>query len=164
MKYALIVLLYCFVVQATTLEGLTKRESALLDTIAWAEGTNDRYDFTFGYKVFTDYTNHPKRVICRRKLCSSAAGRYQILTRTWKWVKNQLGLEDFSPENQDLAALFLVTYRGVNAGDITDKESFRIAMNRLSREWASLPNNPYGQPSRNMDDLWVKYKSFMEEE
>lgn len=94
------------------------------------------------------WRDHPRieRKDPRGKLpTSTAAGRYQILSRTWDDVqKRRLGpLGDFSPANQDMAVLALIEERGINldkvaAGDIDDL--FRGGKVRsLGGLFASLP-------------------------
>lgn len=67
-----------------------------------------------------------------------AAGAYQFLPSTWKRVANQLGLPDFSPESQDLGAVYLIHGRGalpaVMAGNLA------LACDQLAQEWVSLPH------------------------
>ncbi len=70
-------------------------------------------------------------------MCSDAAGRYQFLSTTWRGVKGKVGARDFSPVNQDKAAVQLVRNRGAAA----DVEAGRIqrAIEKCSWEWASFP-------------------------
>lgn len=133
-------------------------EGAFFATIAHAEGTRDRYNLTFGFRTFSSYADHPRMVICSGGLCSSAAGRYQILDKTWDGIRR--GLSDFSPRNQDEAARRLIRNRGVR--DITarmDYGTFTANIYKLNREWASLPGSPYGQPTKSMSELWNLYSS-----
>ena len=140
---------------------ISVRECALLSTIAYAVGTDERYDIIFSYETFTSYADHPRRLICSGAYCSDAAGRYQFLSSTWDWVSPKLDLPDFSPASQDLAALWLIDYRGVeNVDSIDTYNEFVDAMYELNLEWASLPGSPYGQPTHSADDLWVQYRAF----
>lgn len=143
-------------------------KGAFLSVIAFAEGTNERYDLLFGFETFSDYSKHPERKVCRqvsgRELCSSAAGRYQILFKTWNTlVQPALRLPDFSPASQDKAGLFLVENRGVRLTDayFTEYQDFARAVTKLNQEWASLPDSPHGQPTRKMGTLWEKYSEFI---
>ena len=43
---------------------------------------------------------------------TTAAGRYQFLKGTWDGAARQYGLKDFSPQNQDIAALALMAQNG----------------------------------------------------
>lgn len=140
---------------------ISVRECALLATIAYAEGTDERYDIIFSYEYFTSYADHPRRTICSGSYCSDAAGRYQFLASTWDWVAPKLDLVDFSPASQDLAALWLIDYRGVESIDSIDTyQEFVDAMYDLNLEWASLPGSPYGQPTHSAESLWAEYQVF----
>lgn len=85
---------------------------------------------------FTSFADHPRPKLaapCTR----GAAGAYQITTRTWDWVRAEMRLADFSPANQDAAAVGLMAYRGalpaVVGGDL------KTALGKLRNEWTSLP-------------------------
>ncbi|MBS2015296.1 MAG: glycoside hydrolase family 104 protein [Deltaproteobacteria bacterium] len=139
--------------------AVTPMERALLDTIAYTEGTagsceNDGYDTGFGYHCFASCASHPNVVWSG----SSAAGRYQFLDFTWAG----LGKSDFGPRNQDIAAMDLVRRRGVTLPQDRplDEEEFDAAMRKLSYEWASLPYSPYGQPTKTLDDTRAHYCAF----
>ena len=136
----------------------TKRK-ALLDTIAYAEGTRgvgqDGYNILFAFKTIDDCNHHPNRTVCSGSYCSTAAGRYQFLTNTW----NGLKLPNFRPENQTTGAMTLISWRKANVpGDrpMTATE-FTDVMNKISWEWASLPPGRYGQPSKSMSALRGEY-------
>ena len=130
---------------------------ALLGTIAYAEGTGAHYNYTYAYRKFTSYRDHPRIRVCAGGWCSTAAGRYQILSKTWNGIRS--GLSDFSPANQDAAALRLIRNRGVtNVDGIDTLAEFQSAMNKLNREWASLPGSPYGQPTYSTAQLWTQFK------
>lgn len=130
---------------------------ALLGTIAFAEGTHAHYNYTFAYRTFSSYRDHPRIRVCAGDYCSTAAGRYQILSGTWSGIRS--GLSDFSPPNQDQAALRLIRGRGVtNIDGIDTYDEFAAAIRKLNREWASLPGSPYGQPVKTMSSLWTEFK------
>lgn len=140
---------------------ISVRACALLSTIAYAEGTKERYDIIFSFQTFSSYADHPRRTICSGAYCSDAAGRYQFLSTTWDWVSPKLDLPDFSPSSQDLAALWLIEYRGVSDIDSIDTyDEFVEAMYDLNLEWASLPGSPYGQPTHSASSLWTEYRAF----
>lgn len=63
------------------------------------------YDLKNGGSHFTDFSKFPEGV--GPGGTSSAAGRYQFTSDTWKEIAGQLGLTDFSPASQDRAALAL---------------------------------------------------------
>ena len=123
---------------------------AMLRVIRRGEGTSDEngYRRSFGGALFDSYADHPRTKYTRGAYTSSAAGAYQFLISTWDETARILGLPDFSPESQDLAAVARMVYRGalndVIAGDLT------AAMPKLGKEWASMPGSPYGQPVISM--------------
>ena len=71
---------------------INNQRKAFLDMLAWSEGTdngrqktrNHGYDVIVGGELFTDYSDHPgKLVTLNPKLKSTGAGRYQLLSRWW---------------------------------------------------------------------------------
>ena len=137
---------------------------ALLNTISYAEGTSgpDGYRTMFGGGTFDDLSRHPDRVIDGGTYKSAAAGRYQFMPDTYREVSNQLGLSDFQPGSQDVAALALIDRRGA-LDPFLGGEKFGKVMNLLAPEWASLPTNTgasyYGQPVKGIGDLYQYYQS-----
>ena len=143
-------------------------QKALHDSIAWAEGTreysNDGYDVMFSYHLMSSCSVHPNQCIDFGSTCSTAAGRYQFLTSTWKGAKNALNLTSFEPENQERAGQYLVS----NVRHVTVPENramtaaeFSNAMSKLSYEWASLPPGRYGQPTKTSSQMWSFYTSMV---
>lgn len=124
----------------------------MLDVIAQAEGVKHGYNTGFGNTVISDLSKHPNTSkgftqTDGAKNTTTAAGRYQFLNKTWEGAAKKLGLKDFSPRSQDLAALYLIQGRGalrdVVKGDLTG------AIGKLGKEWASLPSSPYKQNKRS---------------
>lgn len=132
---------------------------AFLDMIAYAEGTaghgDDGYNVLFGYGEFDSYADHPRIYVPYGSTSTSAAGRYQILARTWDGLRGKLGLTDFSPDSQDAAALELIRERGA----LNDVHAGRVqtAIEKVRKVWASLPGAGYGQPERRMASLIDAY-------
>ena len=71
---------------------INNQRKAFLDMLAWSEGTdngrqktrNHGYDVIVGGELFTDYSDHPcKLVTLNPKLKSTGAGRYQLLSCWW---------------------------------------------------------------------------------
>lgn len=139
---------------SSTASTITPYERALLDTIAFAEGTYNRpnsgYQTMFTGRQFSDLTRHPRMINRGGGYASDAAGRYQFLSTTW----NSLGLGAFTPQNQDIGALMLARRRGVNpATPLT-----RAGIDKLSPEWASFPTlktgtSYYGQGGKSFGEL-----------
>jgi muramidase (phage lysozyme) len=129
---------------------------AMLDVIASAEGAN--YNTRVGGKTFSDLSKKPGKstYIPSIKQNSTAEGRYQFLNSTWNTVAKELGLFDFSPESQDIAAIELIKRRGALNDILTD--NFDNAIHKLAPEWASLPTASgkgyySGQKARNIGKL-----------
>lgn len=137
---------------------------AFLKMIRVGEGTTDEdgYRRHFGGELFESFADHPRRVVTKRlgtrMLSSTAAGAYQFLRDTWDGVAAALKLRDFSPRNQDIAAVYLVARRGALEDVIAGR--VRIAIEKCAKEWASLPGSPYGQPTKTLTqalDLYAGY-------
>jgi muramidase (phage lysozyme) len=138
---------------------------AFLDMIAWSEGTDhprqpsndDGYDVVVGGGLFRGYHDHPRRLIALSRLGikSTAAGRYQLLARYWDAYRKQLGLDDFSPINQDRIALQQIRERRA----LADIQAGRIdaAISKCRNIWASLPGAGYGQHEHGADALVARY-------
>ena len=144
---------------------INNQRKAFLDMLAWSEGTdngrqktrNHGYDVIVGGELFTDYSDHPhKLVTLNPKLKSTGAGRYQLLSRWWDAYRKQLGLKDFSPKSQDAVALQQIKERG--ALPMIDRGDIRQAIDRCSNIWASLPGAGYGQFEHKADSLIAKFK------
>lgn len=151
--------------------GLTSLQianiGAFLDMIAWSEGTSRIPTSDDGYNVlvgstpnlphlFDGYEDHPRKIIkISPTLSSSAAGRYQLLSRYFDAYKAELKLNDFSPEAQDKIALQQIkeckAYFSVQEG------KFVIAVALCARIWASLPGATYGQHTNKISDLQTHF-------
>lgn len=127
---------------------------AFLHVIRVGEGTADDggYSRHFGGSSFVGFQDHPRKVITaglgKNQYSSSAAGAYQFLTKTWEGLVKRYGFADFSPKNQDIAALALIDGRGALDDVIAGR--FETAIKKCNREWASLPGSPYGQPTKTL--------------
>ncbi|PWC10649.1 lysozyme [Brenneria roseae subsp. americana] len=135
-----------------------------LDAISRAEGTsaymNSGYHTLFGGGQVASLSDHPRQLKDFRQTDgtwnkTSAAGRYQFTQKSWDEAAAALGLNDFSPQSQDMAALWLIQRAGqlenVLSGD------FMTATNNLGGVWASLPSSPYAQPKRSMEEMESYY-------
>ena len=149
--------------------ALTPRRRALLATIRYAEGTwtggsARGYRLLYGGGLFASLSRHPQ-ITVRRRYVSAAAGAYQFLPPTWNQVARRLGLRDFGPRNQDMAALYLVERRGALATLDRHGLNGRV-LERLAPEWASLPNrrgaSAYGQPVKSAQELQQFYASSLQ--
>lgn len=126
---------------------------AFLRVIRAGEGTADAngYRRMFGGALFESFKDHPRKIhtahLKNGPLTSSAAGAYQFLKRTWDSLVAEYGFEDFSPTNQDEAAVALIA-RCDAIGDVIGGH-FDAAIRKCASTWASLPGSPYGQPTQS---------------
>jgi lysozyme len=143
--------------------------AAFLAMIRASEGTSgeDGYRALFGYtptngKTFSSFDDHPRLRFAFTQTdgkvnYTTAAGAYQFTAPTWDRIAYKLDLTDFSPENQDRAALELVKEKGaledVRAG------RFDVAVNKLGKIWASLPSANVAQPRRTWEYVRTAYAS-----
>jgi len=151
---------------------LTPEGQKLLAVLRYAEGTAkaaNPYGTLFGGGQFSDLSRHPDRVIRTRgfERGSSAAGAYQFLTPTWNQQAQKLGLRDFGPVNQDIAALDLARNRLRDLGGlayIQQRGLTREALAAMAPEWASLPTmagrSYYGQPVKSAAELQNVYQQY----
>jgi hypothetical protein len=152
---------------------------AMLDQIARGEGVDDTgarlhgfassYDVPFNYgryaqqnKPLTQMTlgeinNLQTRILAHpeNRLGASPVGKYQIVQRTLRGLKAELGLSDnmiFNQTLQDMLGARLLQRRGVQDcidGKISETEFQR----RIASEWASIADPRTGKPSRSGQHL-----------
>ncbi len=138
------------------------RMNAFLATIRWAEtGTSDKQSYTklVFNGTFNNFATHPRIKQCApingRKVCSTAAGAYQMLDKSWDDLQSNLGLKDFSPSSQDRMAIEYIrrnkAIRDVEAGNL------EIAACKVGRVWASLICNSYDQNAKTLYELQAYY-------
>lgn len=82
-------------------------------------------------------------VINGKPVTTHAVGAYQFMPATWGDASSALGLTDFSPAAQDIAAVWLTKRRGALADVINGNLVAAVA--KCNKEWASLPGSPYNQ-------------------
>lgn len=141
--------------------------AAFLDMIAWAEGTDngrqktqDRgYDVVVGGGNFTGYADHPRILVSLPALGikSSAAGRYQLLSRYWDAYRNMLGLKQFDPAAQDRVAIQQIKeQRAIQQIERGDLEG---AVRSVKNIWASMPGAGYQQHEQHIIKLAAAYQA-----
>lgn len=144
---------------------MTPNQKAFLDMVAFSEigkklltVSDDGYDVLVGSTwqkplLFNDYIDHPR--VLNKQLKSTAAGRYQILTRIYDFYKKLLDLPDFSPDSQDAIALHLIkecdALKDIESGDI------KSAIEKCRSRWASFPKAGYGQHENKTENLLAAY-------
>ena len=80
---------------------INNRRKAFLDMLAWSEGTdngrqktrNHGYDVIVGGELFTDYSDHPHRLVTCRPKTQINRRRTLQLSRWWDAYRKQLGLK-----------------------------------------------------------------------
>jgi lysozyme len=154
----------------------TRNTAAFLQVLRQAEGTEgqpDPYRVCYGYAhTIQSLADHPSvtgewmgerlpDAMCANAgfgpgCKSTAAGAYQLIKPTWLDLRAALGLGDFGPANQDLAALHLVRRRGA----IEDVKAgrFATAISKCRSVWASLPGNYAKQGQRSLELLTAWYR------
>lgn len=140
---------------------MNRNRKAFLDMIAFSEGTShlgdNGYNVLVGGTLFDSYSDHPrKKVKLNSTLFSTAAGRYQLLSRYFDIYKKVLKLPDFSPESQDAIALQLI--KECKALSDVDAGRFDDAVRKCRSRWASLPGAGYGQHENTLEDLRIAYR------
>ena len=134
---------------------------ALLETIRRSEGTNgpNAYTTMFGGRQFGNMSRHPNQVVSSGGYVSAAAGAYQFMPDTWKEVATKLGLPDFSPTSQNIAALYKARQRLLPLGGLAalNKGLTPEIVDALAPEWASFPTKSgrsyYDQPVKPFSTL-----------
>ncbi|MFH7029377.1 MAG: lysozyme [Heteroscytonema crispum UTEX LB 1556] len=131
---------------------------AFLATIRWAEtgnsGTESYRKLVFN-GTFNNFSTHPLQKQCApingKQVCSTAAGAYQMLDKSWYDLQSKLKLSDFSPVSQDRMAVEYIR----RSGAIADIESgnFDKAACKVGRVWASFPCNSYNQNPKTTTEL-----------
>jgi muramidase (phage lysozyme) len=144
------------VAQAMTLQQ-TQRDladpqvQALLAMMRGGEG-GDHYDaIVNSAKGFKDFSKHPNVSVLisparpgadgkmKPEVTSTAAGSYQFTKGTWDQAAQALGLTDFQPRSQDLAAAYYLRTLGatdkLGAGDIEG------AMHAAGKRWQIFPKS-----------------------
>lgn len=147
--------------------AISKNMNAFFATLGYSEGTdngrqptkNKGYDVIVGGSLMTSYADHPRKLVDLPKLGikSTAAGRYQILSKYYDAYKKQLRLPDFSPASQDAIALQLI--RECKAVDDIEAGRIADAIHKCRSRWASLPGAGYGQHEQKLDKLIAVYKA-----
>ena len=139
------------------------RLSAFLATIRWAEtGTSE----TESYRklvfngTFNNFSTHPLKKQCApingKNICSTAAGAYQMLDKSWYDIQPKLNLKDFSPASQDKMAIEYI--RRNNALSDVEAGRFDTAICKVGRVWASLICNSYNQNPKSLAQLRIYYQ------
>ncbi len=151
---------------ATASTDMSNQQKALLDTIAYAEGTTScsiranvpSYNIMLGCRIIRDLSGHPRKTgempvggfpFGTEGKTSTAAGRYQFLYCSRKSC-DYFFLKGFFPVEQDKEAWNRVEKKhGVSLNQIksagVDVEKWDPLWDKLSLEWASIRDNSMGK-------------------
>lgn len=116
--------------------------------------TEAAYRVIVGGKTFSSFADHPRiKGVCwtakdGRRLCSTAAGAYQITASTWDETRAAMSLTDFSPPNQDLAAVGRIAARGALADVLAGR--VETAIRKLALEWEAFTRWPDPAPYKQV--------------
>jgi len=164
------------------MEGGDPYIRALMRTISAAESnTSEPYGILYGGDIIPELSRHPD--ICveivagpNQGNCTTAAGRYQFLTKTWKEKAAQYhpdppawfevwGEYSFDPESQDLVVYHWLRDTAAWGYDIPAalrEGRLDDVLRRLSGTWTSLG---YGIESNSMTSRLPRiYQNLLEEE
>ena len=91
---------------------INNQRKAFLDMLA-SEGTdngrqktrNHGYDVIVGGELFTDYSDHPRKLVTLNPKLKSTGADATSFFPVGGCHRKQLGLKDFSPKSQDAVAL-----------------------------------------------------------
>lgn len=166
----------------------TPEQMALLDAISFAEGTTKSYGTIFGGKVVPELEkgeltiDQVHAMMMTGKLngrdvgyatggqwSSVATGRYQFMPDTLRDIQRNMGLSGdtlFTPEMQDKMILDrIASYRGVTPELLAAEGLSTNVLDKLAREFASLPSSEkggksfYGQPVKSAESLRQTFNS-----
>ena len=117
---------------------------------------NHGYDVIVGGELFTDYSDHPRKLVTLNpKLKSTGADATSFFPVGGMPTASSLP-ERLSPKSQDAVALQQIKERGALL--MIDRGDIRQAIDRCSNIWASLPGAGYGQFEHKADSLIAKFK------
>ena len=119
---------------------INNQRKAFLDMLAWSEGTDGRrktrnhgYDVIVGGELFTDYSDHPRKLVTLNQNSNQQAPDAAASFPLVGCLPQTLGMKDFSPKSQDAVALQQIKERG--ALPMIDRTDIRQAIDRCSNIW-----------------------------
>ena len=143
---------------------INNQRKAFLDMLAVGGTDNGRqktrnhgYDVIVGGELFTDYSDHPRKLVTLNpKLKSRAPDATSFFPVGGMPPQAVWPPERFSPKSQDAVALQQIKERG--ALPMIDRGDIRQAIDRCSNIWASLPGAGYVLFEHKADSLIAKFK------
>ena len=118
---------------------------------------NHGYDVIVGGELFTDYSDHPRKLVAKTQNSNQQAPDATSFFSCWWDAHSQAAWpERLLSKSQDAMALQQIKERG--ALPMIDRGDIRQAIDRYSNIWASLPGAGYGQFEHKADSLIAKFK------
>jgi muramidase (phage lysozyme) len=142
----------------------------------------------YAYKKHPYWTDGiiPCATVKGERVCSACTGAYQFHPDTYEKVRKEYRERpwfndgDFSPRNQDLAAMYLMEERGIWAAlsqgikvsknrVSVDRKAFSNALSKGASEWASFPRHEgdrdgaLGQHAADSGRLWEFFSKQLKE-
>ena len=136
---------------------------AFLDMLAWSEGTdngrqktrNHGYDVIVGGELFTDYSDHPRKLVTLNPKLKLAAPTLPASFPLVGCAHRAAWPERLSEKVRTL--WHCSRLRSVALLPMIDRGDIRQAIDRCSNIWASLPGAGYGQFEYKADSLIAKF-------
>ena len=138
---------------------INNQRKAFLDMLAWSEGTdngrqktrNHGYDVIVGGELFTDYSDHPRKLVTLNpKLKSTGAGRYQLLSRWWDVTASSLAWKTSLRKVRTLWHCSRLAERGalpmIDRGDIRQAIDSQQYLGFTAGRWLAMSKYKAGQP------------------
>ena len=124
---------------------INNQRKAFLDMLAWSEGIdngrqktrNHGYDVIVGGELFTDYSDHPRKLVTLNS--KTQINRRRTLPASFLLVgchRKQVSLKDFPGKSRTL--WHCSRLRSVALLPMIDRGDIRQAIDRCSNIWASL--------------------------
>ena len=143
---------------------INNQRKAFLDMLAWSEGTdngrqktrNHGYDVIVGGELFTDYSDHPRKLVTLNpKLKSTAPDATSFFPVGGMPYRKQF---TWKTSLRKVRTLWHCSRLSDGALPMIDRGDIRQAIDRCSNIWASLPGAGYGQFEHKADSLIAKFK------
>ena len=132
--------------------------------LAWSEGTdngrqktrNHGYDVIVGGELFTDYSDHPRKLVAKPK---TQINRRRTLPASFPLVgclPQAAWPERLLSEKSGRCGIAIKEH---GALPMIDRGDIRRAIDRCLNIWASLPGAGYGQFEHKADSLIAKFEA-----
>ena len=117
---------------------------------------NHGYDVIVGGELFTDYSDHPRKLVTLNPKLKSTGAIATSFFPVGGMSPQAAWPERLLSEKSDAVALQQIKERG--ALPMIDRGDIRQAIDRCSNIWASPPGAGYGQFEHKADSLIAKFK------